>query len=159
MHAPKSWVSVVVGDSGGAKAGVTKPAVGEGVVPAVAAASRQAVSMPVPVASTSAVRPLQLAPPIPQTAPNSDDLMQVMAAVIEAALKPMRQQLEATIVPMQRTLESLQAEFISFREFQGVDDDDMPDAVAAALREPKRPGDADRVQTRAAKLRISGQAA
>ena len=159
MHAPKSWVSVVVGDSGGAKAGVTKPAVGEGVVPAVAAASRQAVSMPVPVASTSAVRPLQSAPPIPQTAPNSDDLMQVMAAAIEAALKPMRQQLEATIVPMQRTLESLQAEFISFREFQGVDDDDMPDAVAAALREPKRPGDADRVQTRATKLRISGQAA
>ena len=159
MHAPKSWVSVVVGDSGGAKAGVTKPAVGEGVVPAVAAASRQAVSMPVPVASTSAVWPFQSAPPIPQTAPNSDDLMQVMAAAIEAALKPMRQQLEATIVPMQRTLESLQAEFISFREFQGVDDDDMPDAVAAALREPKRPGDADRVQTRATKLRISGQAA
>ena len=71
---------------------MTKPAVGEGVVPVVAAASRQAVSMPVPVASTSAVRPLQSAPPIPQTAPNSDDLMQVMAAAIEAALKPMRQQ-------------------------------------------------------------------
>ena len=82
-----------------------------------------------------------------------------MAAAIEAALKPMRQQLEATFAPMQRTLESLQPEFISFREFQGVDDDDMPDAVAAALREPKRPGDADRVQTRATKLRISGQAA
>ena len=51
--------------------------------------------------------------------------MQLMAAAIEAARKPMRQQLEATIVPMQRAFESLQAEFISFCEFQGVDDDDM----------------------------------
>ena len=59
--------------------------------------------------------------------------MQVMAAAIEAALQPMREQLEATIVPMQRTLASLQAEFISFREDQGVDDDDMPDAAFLAL--------------------------
>ena len=40
----------------------------------------------------------------------------MMAATIEAALKPLREKLEQTIVPMQGTIESLQAEFVAMRE-------------------------------------------
>ena len=43
------------------------------------------------------------------------DFASMMAAAIEAALKPMKERLEATIMPMQRTLESLQAEFVALR--------------------------------------------
>ena len=47
------------------------------------------------------------------------DFKDMMAATIEAALKPLREILKATIVPMQRTIESLQAEFIAMRETEG----------------------------------------
>ena len=50
-------------------------------------------------------------------APGNPDLMQMMAAAIEAALQPMRNQLGATIMPMQRTIESLQAEFVALSKF------------------------------------------
>ena len=58
--------------------------------------------------------------------PNLGDLASMMAATIEAALKPLREKLEAIIVPMQRTLESLQAEFVAMREEK--DDEAMQQA-------------------------------
>ena len=83
----------------------------------------------------------------------------MIGAAIEAAMKPLRGQLEATIVPMQRTIESLQAEFVAMRELAPAGDDDMSDAAASemalALRDPKRGSDTDRVQTRATRLRIT----
>ena len=83
----------------------------------------------------------------------------MMGAAIEAAMKPLRGQLEATIVPMQRTIESLQAEFVAMREFAPAGDDDMSAAAASemalALRDPKRGSDTDRVQTRATRLRLT----
>ena len=62
-----------------------------------------------------------------------------MTAAIEAALRPLREQLEATIIPMQRTIESLQAEFISIRdekpdEFMHTE----PSSVTALEQEAKR---------------------
>ena len=62
-----------------------------------------------------------------------------MRAAIEAALRPLREQLEATIIPMQRTIESLQAEFISIREEKT--DEFMhtePSSVIALEQEAKR---------------------
>ena len=41
-----------------------------------------------------------------------------MGVASEAAMKPLRGQLEATSVPMQRAIESLQAEFIAMRELE-----------------------------------------
>ena len=41
------------------------------------------------------------------------DLANMMAASIEADLKPLREKLKATIIPMQRTIKSLQAEFVA----------------------------------------------
>ena len=43
------------------------------------------------------------------------DLVNMIGAAIEAALKPLTERFEATIIPMQRTLESLQAEFVALR--------------------------------------------
>ena len=56
------------------------------------------------------------------------DFANLMAASIEAALKPLREKLEATIVPMQRTIESLQAEFVAMREEK--DDEPMQQPVS-----------------------------
>ena len=85
--------------------------------------------------------------------------MEMLGTAIEAALKPLRGQLEATIVPMQKTIESLQAEFVAIRELAAAGDDDMSDAAASemalALRDPKRGTDTDRVQTRATRLRLT----
>ena len=82
----------------------------------------------------------------------------MMGTAIEAAMKPLRIQLEAAIVPMQKTIESLQAEFVAMRELDPAGDDDMSDAAASemalALRDPKRGSDTDRVQTRATRLRL-----
>ena len=87
-------------------------------------------------------------------------LLEMTGAAIEAAMKPLRGQLEATIVPMKRTIESLQAEFVAMRELAPAGDDDMSDAsaseMALALRDPKRGSDTDRVQTRATRLRLTG---
>ena len=59
----------------------------------------------------------------------------MMAAAIEAALKPMKERLEATIVPMQRTLEGLQAEFVALRA-----EEKDGDAVMAADAKRMRMG-------------------
>ena len=66
----------------------------------------------------------------------------MMAATIEAALKPLREKLEATIVPMQRTIESLQAEFVAMREEK--DDEAMQQAVCGVVPETQ---DAKRLKT------------
>ena len=76
----------------------------------------------------------------------------MMAAAIEAALQPMRNQLEAAIIPMQRTIESLQAEFVALTEFQAGDGDETMEQLA--LRDVKRGSETDRMQTRATRLRI-----
>ena len=85
--------------------------------------------------------------------------MEMLGTAIEAALKPLRGQLEATIVPMQKTIESLQAEFVAIRELAAAGDDDMSDAAASemalALRDPKRGTDTDGVPTRATRLRLT----
>ena len=57
----------------------------------------------------------------------------MMAAAVEAALKPMKERFEATILPMQRTLESLQAEFIALRA-EGKDNEMSSSAAADAKR-------------------------
>ena len=73
VHAPKSWVRVVVADSGKTKAGGPTPTQKEGVVPVAAVASREAALVAMPMASSIAVPPQQSAAPIsqiPPTAPN-----------------------------------------------------------------------------------------
>ena len=59
------------------------------------------------------------------------DLANIMAAAMEAALKPMKEQLEATIMPMQRTIESLHAEFVALRAKEKEDAMNLSDAVDA----------------------------
>ena len=65
------------------------------------------------------------------------DLENMMAAAIEAALKPMKERLEATIMPMQRTLESLQAEFVALRSEEK---DDVINSNVAADAKRMRTG-------------------
>ena len=72
--------------------------------------------------TSSSARIAQLANPM--------DLANMMAATIEAALKPLREKLEATIIPMQRTIESLQAEFVAMREEK--EDEAMSQPVSGA---------------------------
>ena len=84
-------------------------------------------------------------PVIAQTVPSQvpgpslascSELAIIMAAAIEAALRPLREQLDVTIAPMQRTIETLQAEFVSIREEK---DEYMPASVSVALeQEAKR---------------------
>ena len=74
---------------------------------AVPAAAPKAEAAPKPVASNAMVPHIS----------GSSDLMQMMAAAIEAALQPRRNQLETTIMPLQRTIASLQAEFVALRDF------------------------------------------
>ena len=155
-HAPKSWVGVVVGDSDPATALPTERHKNAGAVGAAAAVQSQA--------SASIPRAPVLEPPQPATmsqpAWNPANIMEMLGTAIEAAMKPLRGQLEATIVPMQKTIESLQAEFVAIRELAAAGDDDMSDAAASgtslAVRDPKRMGDTDRVQTRATRLKLTG---
>ena len=70
------------------------------------------------------------------------DFANLMAASIEAALKPLREKLEATIVPMQRTIESLQAEFVAMREEKN--DEAMQQAGCGVVPETQ---DAKRLKT------------
>ena len=86
---------------------------------------------------------------------NPTDLANLMAASIEAALRPLRERLEATIIPMQRTIESLQAEFVAMREDSAAGDDAMLDATASETALAKRVNDTDRAQTRATRLKIT----
>ena len=53
--------------------------------------------------------------PVPSLA-NPSDLANIMTAAIAAALMPLQEKLDATITLMQRTIESLQAEFVSIRK-------------------------------------------
>ena len=53
----------------------------------------------------------------------------MVAAVVEAAMKPMKERSEATILPMQRTLASRQAEFIALRSEEK--DNEMSSSAAA----------------------------
>ena len=86
-----------------------------------------------PVAESSApVAPLS----------NPVDLVNIMAATIEAALNPLREKLDQTIVPMQRTIESLQAEFVARREEKN--DEAMQQAVCGVALETQ---DAKRLTT------------
>ena len=66
-------------------------------------------------------------------AANPMDLANMMAASIEAALKPLRKRLEATMIPMQRTIESLQAEFVALRGEKN--DEVMPQTVSGFVLE------------------------
>ena len=63
----------------------------------------------------------------------------MMAAAIEAAMKPLRGQLEATILPMQRALESLQAEFIAIRVEEK--DNEMGSSAAADAKRMRTDAD------------------
>ena len=134
-HAPKSWVGVLVGDSSSAISSPTERINRVGVVGA-AAASR--VPQPAAAATVFAAPASQvLAQPVSVQVPGqsvaNSDLANLMAAAIEAALRPLREKLDATITPMQRTLESLQAEFISIREEQ--DDHMQTTSVSASALE------------------------
>ena len=163
---PKSWAGIVssnarpeigpkrVGMDGTVSAMAASTAA-VGVVGAAAAVQSQA-SAAIPRAPV-----LEQPQPVTGTQPawNPASIMEMLGTAIEAALKPLRGQLEATIVPMQKTIESLQAEFVAIRELAAAGDDDMSDAAASemalALRDPKRGTDTDRVQTRATRLRLT----
>ena len=82
--------------------------------------------------------------------------MAMMGAEIEAAMTPLRVQLNATIVPMQRAIKSLQAEFVAMRELSAAGDDEMSDAASSELALAKRTNDTHRVQTRTRRLELSG---
>ena len=82
--------------------------------------------------------------------------MAMMGAAIEAAMTPLRVQLNATIVPMQRAIKSLQAEFVAMRELSVAGHDEMSDAAASELALAKRTNDTDRVQTRTTRLEFIG---
>ena len=117
-HAPNFWVGVVVSDSSAATSSPTERVKQVGMVGAAAAsrAPRPAAAATV-VAVPAAQVPAQPASvQVPGQSVANSDLANLMAAAIEAALRPLREKLDATITPMQRTLESLQAEFISIRE-------------------------------------------
>ena len=82
-----------------------------------------------PIRATVEVQNTPTQPIAPSSAPLAQlaspmDFANMMAASIEAALKPLREKLEATIIPMQRTIESMQAEFVAPREEK--DDEAMP---------------------------------
>ena len=117
-HAPKSWVGVVVGDSSSAISSPTERVNHVGVVGAAAASRvpQPAAAATVVAAPASQVLAQPVSVQVPGQSVANSDLANLMAAAIEAALRPLREKLDATITPMQRTLESLQAEFISIRE-------------------------------------------
>ena len=60
--------------------------------------------------------------PVAQVA-NPMDFANMVAATIDATVKPLQEKFEANIAPMQRTIEAPQAEFIAMREEK--DDADM----------------------------------
>ena len=134
MHAPKSWASAVAGDRSGDAA--PKKDVLDGAVGAAHACRTSAAGV-VQSAPVQIPKPVSEPPVASQASPA--DLSHIMTAAIEAALRPLREKLEATIIPMQRTIESLQAEFISIREEKP--DEFMhtePSSVIALEQEAKR---------------------
>ena len=89
-----------------------------GVVGAAAASRvpQRATAATVDAVTASQVLAEPLSAQVPGQSVENSDLVNLMAAAIEAALRPLREKLDATITPMQRAMESLQAEFISIRE-------------------------------------------
>ena len=82
-----------------------------------------------PIRATVEVQNTPTQPIVQSSAPLAQlaspmDFANMMAASIEAALKPLREKLEATIIPMQRTIESMQAEFVATSAEK--DDEAMP---------------------------------
>ena len=132
---PKSWAGIVAGSQPQSNT-VQKESRHDRTVSASVASTTVA---PVAPAQASAAQiPVEASVSVPISAhPQAFqvDLANMMAAAIEAALKPMKERLEATIVPMQRTLEGLQAEFVALRT-----EEKDGDAVMAADAKRMRMG-------------------
>ena len=123
-----------VGSNSQSKSGSVLTRNGKDGTVSASVASRAAVAVPASRAESAAAR-------IPAESPSVSgiatvhmpvipiDLANMMAAAIEAALKPMKERLEATIMPMQRTIESLQADFVALRAKEK--DDAMNSKLAA----------------------------
>ena len=151
---PKSWVGVVSGAQNQKTEAIPKRVSADGAVAASTISSSPVVA---PIRAPPA-GPASVAHPVVQSSlpvVNPTDLANLMAASIEAALRPLRERLEATIIPMQRTIESLQAEFVAMREDSAAGDDAMLDATASETALAKRVNDTDRAQTRATRLKIT----
>ena len=105
-------------DSSSAMSSPTKRVNHVGVVGAAAASRvpQRATAATVVAVTASQVLAEPLSAQVPSQSVENSDLVNLMAAAIEAALRPLREKLDATITPMQRAMESLQAEFISIRE-------------------------------------------
>ena len=149
----KSWVGVVSGAPTQKTEAIPKRVSADGAVAASTISSSPVVAPRAPPAG-----PASVAHPVVQSSlpvVNPTDLANLMAARIEAALRPLRERLEATIIPMQRTIESLQAEFVAMREDSAAGDDAMLDATASETALAKRVNDTDRAQTRATRLKIT----
>lgn len=111
---PKSWAGIVAGSQpdNGPKRVVTDGTISASIASAAASVTAPRVQSTV---HTHVEAPPVTNPTCVQTPAIPVDFASMMAAAIEAALKPMKERLEATIMPMQRTLESLQSEFVALR--------------------------------------------
>ena len=143
---PKSWAGVVSGMANQTKDSVPKKSGSDGAIGVRAASvvprTPHAAPACAPAAERHVTHPIaQISTPVAQPS-DPVDLVKIMTATIEAALKPLREQLEATIVPMQRTIESLQAEFVAMREEKN--DEAMQQAVCGVALETQ---DAKRLTT------------
>ena len=83
----------------------------------------------------------------------------MIGAAIEAAIKPLRRQLEATIVPKQHTIETCKPSLLQCG-IRSRKKNDMSAGAASdtdfALRYSKQHNENDRVQTRAIGLELTG---
>ena len=138
---PKSWAGVVAGPGSATGSGPKKG--GKDGAASASVASSTAATLPTtrPRVAPSHI-PVETPHPVPTVGAqqvNHSDLVNMMAAAIESALKPMKERLEATIVPMQRTLESLQAEFIALRAEEK--DNEMGSSAAADAKRMRTDAD------------------
>ena len=138
---PKSWASVASGAANQATDFVPKKSGSDGAIGASAVPAIPRSQHSVPVRAPAVQPAVPSCAPVAQL-PNLRDLASMMAATIEAALKPLREKLEQTIVPMQRTIESLQAEFVAMREEKA--DEGMQQAVCGVVVDTQ---DAKRLRT------------
>ena len=124
----KSWAGIVAGSP---NSSVPKKPSPYGAVSAPLASVTIAIALPrTPVTGSQIPAQPVSAPASISPAAIPADLSSIMAAAIEAALKPMK---EPTIILMQRTLESLQAEFVALRAKEK-DDAMISKAAADAKR-------------------------
>ena len=135
---PKSWAGVVSSAANQTKDLAPKKSGSDGAIGASTVSARPRTEPVVPVCAPAEVHKPVTQPVAHSSAPvaqlaNPLDLASMMAATIEAALKPLREKLDATIVPMQRTIESLQAEFVAIREEKS--DEAMQQADSGAVPE------------------------